>query len=150
MAQGEGYTVARKYRLGVVRKMVNRMVARRLRRGKMGGSMFLLTTLGRKSGLERTTPVNLAELDGERYLVSPYGTVGWVHNIRAAPMAELSRGGEVEEIAVSEVDGTEAAPVLKKYLQEVSVVRAFFDVDKDDPVEEFAKEAAAHPVFRIS
>ena len=142
--------MAKQYRLGLVRKMINRIVSSRVRQGKMADNIYLLTTLGRKSGLERTTPVNLAEMDGKRYLVSPYGIVGWVHNIRAAPMAELSRGGQVEEISVVEVDAAEAGPVLKKYVQQVSVVRPFFDVDKDDPIAEFTMEAAAHPVFRIT
>lgn len=142
--------MAKQYRLGFVRKMINRIVANRLRQGKMAGNTYLLTTLGRKSGLERTTPITLAELDGNRYLVAPYGNVGWVYNVRAAPMAELSQGEHVEEINLTEVDAAEAGPVLKKYVQEVSVVRPFFDAGEDDPVEAFVNEASAHPVFRIS
>ena len=142
--------MAKQYRLGFVRKMINRMVAGRLRKGKMGGNTYLLTTLGRKSGQERTTPVTLAEVDGHRYVVAPYGTVGWVHNVRAAGQAELSRGGQSEEITLVEVDAAEAGPVLKKYVEEVSVVRSFFAADKDAPAEEFSKEASAHPVFRVT
>ena len=129
--------------------MINRIVAKRLTKGKMAGDTYLLTTLGRKSGLERTTPVTIARRDGHRYLVAPYGAVGWVHNLRESGVAELSRGGEVEEIAVAEVDSGTAAPVLKQYVQDVSVVRKFFHVDKDDPVTEFEVEASRHPVFVI-
>ncbi|MCP3996349.1 MAG: nitroreductase family deazaflavin-dependent oxidoreductase [bacterium] len=129
--------------------MVNRLVTKRLTTGKMAGDTYLLTTLGRRSGLERTTPVTIAKRDGRRYLVAPYGAVGWVHNLRESGVAELSRAGEVEEILVSEVDSATAAPVLKQYVQYVSVVRPFFDVDKDDSVAEFEAEASRHPVFVI-
>jgi deazaflavin-dependent oxidoreductase (nitroreductase family) len=142
--------VAKEYRVGFVRKLINRMVSGRIRKGKMAENNYLLTTLGRKSGLERTTPVTLASSEGTRYLVSPYGEVGWVHNVRAAGLAELSRGEDKEEISLVEVDANEAGPILKKYVQAVSVVRPFFDADKDAPAEEFVAEAARHPVFRIS
>ncbi len=44
----------------------------------------LPTVPGRKSGVPRTTPVALGERDGRRWLVSPYGEVDWVRNLRAA------------------------------------------------------------------
>jgi deazaflavin-dependent oxidoreductase (nitroreductase family) len=56
-----------------------------LRAGIGSKSAYLLTTTGRKSGQHRTTAVILVETGGERWLVSPYGTVGWVHNVRATP-----------------------------------------------------------------
>ena len=143
--------MAKEYRVGFVRRMINRMVTKRLNRGKNMGDTVLLTTLGRKSGLERTTPVTLARHGGHRYLVAPYGAVGWVHNLRDSGVAELSAGGDtVEEITVTEVDEATAAPVLKHYVNEVSVVRSFFDANKDDPVDKFEAEAADHPVFRIN
>lgn len=142
--------MARSYRLGAVRKMINRLVASRVRKGKFDKHTFLLTTLGRKSGLERTTPVTLIFEGDDRYLVSPYGMVGWVHNVRDAGVAELSQAGTVEEIALTELDAAAAAPILKKYVQQVSVVRPYFDADEDAPVEEFEAEATAHPVFKIS
>ena len=142
--------MAKEYRLGFMRRMVNRMVTRRLNSGKKMGDTVLLTTLGRKSGLERTTPVTLARSDGHRYLVAPYGAVGWVHNLRDSGVAELSIGGDVEKITVTEVDAATAAPILKQYVNALGVVRPFFDADKDAPVESFEAEAERHPVFRIS
>ena len=141
--------MAKEYRLSFVRRMVNGLVTSRLRKGKAMGNTFLLTTLGRKSGEERTTPVTLAINDTGRYLVAPYGAVGWVHNVRAAGLAELTRGDETEEISLTELGPEAAAPILKQYVQEVSVVRSFFDADADAPVAEFALEAERHPVFKI-
>lgn len=142
--------MAKEYRLGFVRKTVNSLMTSRIDKGKAAPNQYLLTTLGRKSGQERTTPVTIISNGGFRYLVAPYGTVGWVHNIRASHLAELSHGGDKEEISVTEVDADTAAPILKQYVQEISVVRSFFDADKDAPVEQFAAEAAQHPVFRIN
>ena len=51
----------------------------------------VLVVRGRKSGDLRRTPVNLMELDGERYLVAPRGNTEWVRNVRAAGGAELHR-----------------------------------------------------------
>ncbi len=130
--------------------MINRLVAGRVRKGKFDKRTYLLTTLGRKSGLERTTPVTLVTEGEDRYLVAPFGIVGWVYNVRDAGVAELSQGGTVEEITLTELDAAAAAPILKKYVQQVSVVRRYFDADQDAPVEEFEAEAAAHPVFKIS
>ena len=46
-----------------------------------GLSLFgsrVLTVPGRRSGELRSTPVNLLELDGTRYLVAPRGNTQWV------------------------------------------------------------------------
>ncbi len=142
--------MAKQYKLGFMRKQVNSIMTGRIHKGKSAHNQYLLTTLGRKSGLERTTPVTTISSGGDRYLVAPYGAVGWVHNLRASGLAELSRGEDSEEISAKEVDADTAAPVLKKYVQEVSVVRSFFEADKDAPVAEFALEAERHPVFRIA
>lgn len=142
--------MAKQYRVGFIRKRINSLVTGRISKGKAADNMYLLTTLGRKTGQERTTPVTIASQGGFRYLVAPYGNVGWVHNLRASGLAELSRGESKEEIAVTEVDADTAAPVLKQYVQEIAVVRPFFDAAKNAPVEKFAAEASRHPVFKIN
>jgi deazaflavin-dependent oxidoreductase (nitroreductase family) len=108
----------------------------------------LLTVRGRKTGRAYSTPVRLIE-DGERWLVAPYGDVGWVRNARAAGEVELSRAGRSKTSRVEEVSGAEAAPVLKQYLKQVPVVRPYFDLAPDSPLEEFAAEASRHAVFRL-
>lgn len=141
--------MARKYKLGVLRRTVNRLYTRRVANGKGHKRTYLLTTVGRKSGRERTTPVTIVEVGGQRWLVAPYGPVGWVHNIRAAGTATLRRGEKSEAIAVSEASADEAAPVLAHYLKSIPVVRPYFDVSYDSPLSEIAAEAHRHPVFRI-
>lgn len=48
-----------------------------------------------------------------------------------------------------ELDPEESVAVLRQYLREVPVTRAYFDVTLDSADEEFAAEAAGHPVFRL-
>jgi deazaflavin-dependent oxidoreductase (nitroreductase family) len=141
--------MAKQYRIGFIRGRINKYVSSAVSKGKLDDNMFLLTTLGRKSGLERTTPVTLLIRGDERYLVSPFGTVGWVYNIRDSGVAELHRGGEVEEITVTELGADAAGPILRQYVRENKIVRSFFDAGKDDPPEVFSQEALRHPVFLI-
>jgi deazaflavin-dependent oxidoreductase (nitroreductase family) len=122
-----------------------------LRMGVKMGNMTLLTVRGRKSGQPRTTPVTLIELDGERLLIAPFGTVNWVRNLRATGEATLRRGRHSERVSAVELSIQEAAPVLKKTLARVpSFVTNYFDVTPDSPLADFEREAPRHPVFRLN
>jgi deazaflavin-dependent oxidoreductase (nitroreductase family) len=140
--------VAKTYRLGVARRLVNAVMSPLTRVGLAGRHTYLLTVRGRSTGRPLSTPVILVE-DGERWLVAPYGEVGWVRNARAAGEVELSRAGRREALRIEEVVPEQAAPVLKQYLKSAPVVRPFFDVKPDSAVEEFVTEAPRHPVFRL-
>jgi len=140
--------MAKHYNVGGQVRLVNRLVGGLTRLGLVGGT-YTLTTTGRKSGLARSTPVTIATLGGRRYLVAPYGEVGWVHNARANATARLRRRGVDETIRVIEVGADEAGPVLKKYVEQIRIVRPYFDAAPDDNVAAFVTEAARHPVFRI-
>ena len=63
---------------------------------------------------------------------------------------ELTRARRSETLTIEELAPEQAAPVLKQYLERVSVVRPFFDVAPDSPLEDFVAEAPRHPVFRLS
>jgi hypothetical protein len=96
-----------------------------------------------------TTPVTLIEEGGQRWLVAPYGPVNWVRNARAAGQVTLTRGRRSETVTVVELSPVESAPVLKEYLKQVPVVRPFFNVTPESPLEAFIAEAPKHPVFQI-
>lgn len=110
---------------------------------------YLLTVAGRRSGAPRSTPVTLVVEGGRRWLVSPYGEVAWVRNLRAAGGATLARGGRTEEIVIRELNAEEAAPVLKLYVARVPITRPYFDVKPESGLEAFRAEAPRHPVFAI-
>ena len=122
-----------------------------LRAGVKVGRMALLTVRGRKSGQPRTTPVWLAEYDGQRFLVSTYGQTNWVRNLRAAGEATFTRGRRSERIAVVEVGAQEAAPVLQYFVSTIpTVVRPSFNVTPTSSLIVFEQEVARHPVFRVT
>jgi len=142
--------MARRYHLGFVRRTVNLVARTALRLGWAPRGLVLLTTRGRKSGLVRSTPAKMVELDGRRYLVAPYGEVGWVHNVRASGSATVSRARRSEQVAVTQVGPEEAARVLQRYLDLEPMTRPLFEVRHDAPPEAFRAVAALHPAFRLS
>lgn len=111
---------------------------------------YLLATIGRKSGIPRSTPVVLVEEESHRWLVAPYGQVGWVYNARAAGKVTLTRNGKSETLAIKEVSAEQAAPVLRKYVVNVAVTRPYFDVGVNSSDEAYIAEAPKHPVFELS
>lgn len=139
--------MARKYRTTAVRRLLNRMITPLIRLGVVPRT-YLLTTKGRKLGELRTTPVFLIEND-ERWLVAPYGHVGWVHNIRALPRIALRKGGRLEEKEVVEASPEEAVPILRTYLWWAVIVWPFFDARPWSAEDELIAEVPRHPVFRI-
>jgi len=114
-------------------------------------TMTLLSVRGRTSGKIRTTPVAVIELDGDRLLIAPFGSVNWVRNLRAEGSATLTRGRHRERVSAVELSTQEAAPILKKSLVGApSFVTNYFDVTQDSPLADFEREAPRHPVFRLN
>ena len=142
--------MARTYRLGLIRRAVNTTVTALLRIGIGARSTYLLTTTGARSGQPRTTPVVLVETDTALWLVSPYGNVGWVHNVRSHPQVWLRRGRTSHVAQAREVDARTAGPVLQRYLRQARVTAPFFDARADDPAQTFVEEADRHPVFELT
>ena len=141
--------MAKRYRLGIGRRLVNRLVRALLALGGRPRHTYLLTTRGHASGKRRSTPVTLVEQEDDRWLVAPYGEVGWVRNARAGGTVTLTRGRRSETVAIVELDRQEAAPVLKAYVARVPITRPFFDAGPTSGLAVFRAEADRHPVFRI-
>jgi len=141
--------VAARYQRGLARRAANGLVRILLRLGLGPARTYLLTVTGRRSGAPRSTPVTLVEEGGRRWLVSPYGEVAWVRNLRAAGRATLSRGGRTDNIEVREIKPEDAAPVLKMYVTRVPITRPYFDVRPESDLGAFRAEAPRHPVFAI-
>jgi deazaflavin-dependent oxidoreductase (nitroreductase family) len=133
-----------------LRRLGNMFVAPLARLGVAGRRTHVLTVPGRKTGVPRSTPVQLVFLDGRKWLVAPYGEGDWVRNARAAGAVELTRARKTERVVVEEVGPDEAAPVLREYLRQTPIVKRYFGATSDSPLEAFAAEAARHPVFRLS
>ena len=111
--------------------------------------MYLLTVRGRKSGLPRTVPIVTLEQNGERYLISPYGIVDWVRNLRAAGEATLTRGRRSETVRATELPPKEAAIILRGDIRRNPFAR-YYGVTTESPLEDFERATTTHPMFLLS
>ncbi|MBV9094332.1 MAG: nitroreductase family deazaflavin-dependent oxidoreductase [Streptosporangiaceae bacterium] len=111
----------------------------------------VLAVRGRSSGEWRTTPVNLLDYGGRRYLVAPRGETQWVRNLRAAGTGELRLGRQEEAFRSRELGDDEKVPVLRAYLKRwKSEVGVFFDgVGPDSSDEQIRAIAPGHPAFEV-
>lgn len=121
---------------------------------RLGVSVYgsrILAVRGRKTGQWRTTPVNLLEIRGQRYLVAPRGVTEWVRNIRASGAGELRLGARREPIRVAELSEEEKPERLRHYLRRWrwEVGQFFEGVGPEATDAEIRRIAANHPVFRI-
>jgi deazaflavin-dependent oxidoreductase (nitroreductase family) len=133
------------------RNVFNRFVAFATRHGLSVWGSRVLAVRGRSSGEWRTTPVNVLDLDGRRYLVAPRGTTQWVRNLRVALTGELRLGKRAETFSARELEVDEVAPVLRAYLKRwrFEVGRFFGGVGPSATDEELRAIAADHPVFEV-
>jgi deazaflavin-dependent oxidoreductase (nitroreductase family) len=133
------------------RNVFNPIVAGLTRLGVGVAGSRVLEVKGRSSGRPRRTPVNLLELEGERYLVAPRGHTQWVRNLRAAREGTLVLGRRREPFRATELSDDDKEPVLRAYLRRWKwEVGSFFSgADADSPPEELRRIAPEHPVFRV-
>jgi deazaflavin-dependent oxidoreductase (nitroreductase family) len=111
----------------------------------------VLEVRGRSSGELRRTPVNLLELEGQRYLLAPRGETQWVRNLRASGEGRLLLGRRGEPFQAVEVDDEQKVPILRAYLKRWKAeVGVFFEgVGPDSAEDELRRAAPKHPVFRL-
>jgi deazaflavin-dependent oxidoreductase (nitroreductase family) len=133
------------------RNVFNRSVAFLTRHGVSILGSRVLGVRGRSSGVWRTTPVNLLDYGGHRYLVSPRGEGQWVRNLRASGTGELRVGRRTEAFRGRELSDDEKVPVLRAYLKRWKFeVGAFFEgVGPDSSDAEILAIAARHPAFEV-
>jgi len=137
------------YRLSRARRLINAMFAAMTRLGIGKPYRHILTVRGRKTGRPHSTPVDVIEDGGKRWLVAGYGMTNWVRNLRAARQATISRGGRDEIVRAIETTGSATVPVLRRYYADVPVTRRYFDMTADSPDDAVLREAASHPVFEV-
>jgi deazaflavin-dependent oxidoreductase (nitroreductase family) len=141
--------MARPFQYSMDRRIVNRIIIWLLKYGLALGNYYLLTVKGRTTGNPHSVPVVLLEEGDKRWLVAPYGEVDWVKNARASGMVKLSRQKRSEDMAFLELSPEEAAPILKKYLEEYPLTKPYFDAQLDSALDEFVEDARSRPVFEL-
>ena len=120
---------------------VTRRLANPLAKRLNGRGVATLTVVGRRTGMPRKVPVIPVEVDGSRYLVSPYGESEWVRNLRTAGKGELSRKGRTEGFHAVEVSVDERGPVITRYREVAGRVVG--------PCFTKLPDAQDHPVFQV-
>ena len=74
---------------------------------------YLLQVRGRKSGKIYSTPINLLELRGKRFLVAPRGRTQWVRNAEAAGEVTLKKGNTRQKYRPRLLTPAEKPEILK-------------------------------------
>jgi deazaflavin-dependent oxidoreductase (nitroreductase family) len=139
----------RKYRPSFGTRLINSIFRVMTKLGLGASYRQILTVAGRRTGKLYSTPVDVLEVGGDRWLVAGYGPSNWVHNARAAGKVTLSRGGHSATFKVEEAEVKVAVPVLRAYVTEIRVTRPYFDAGPDSADEAIAAELKRHPVFRL-
>jgi len=142
--------MARPYRRHFGTRLINWWF-RMLTKAGLGASYRrVLTVPGRKTGRPRSTPVDVIEVGGHRWLVAGYGPSSWVLNTRASGEVELSRGGHTETYKVEEAEAAAAIPVLRAYITKIRATRRYFDATPESSDDTVARELSRHAVFRLT
>jgi hypothetical protein len=128
------------YRLSLGTRLVNALFRLITRLGLGASYRHILTVPGRKTGRLYSTPVDLIEVDGHRWLV-------WVRNARAAGEVTLSRGRHTDKFKVEEAELEAAVPVLRKYIAEIRVTRPYFNANPDSSDEAMPQNSRGTPSF---
>lgn len=111
---------------------------------------YLLQVRGRKSGKLYSTPVNLLEWKGKRFLVAPRGRTQWVRNAEAAGEVALKKGSARQRFRLRPLAEAEKAEILKAYLDTFKrEVQRYFPVVAGSPAEAFAVIADSYPAFEL-
>ena len=112
--------------------------------------IHLLEVRGRKSGKVYSTPVDLLELGGKRYLVAPRGRTQWVRNAEAAGEIVLKKGSTRQKFRLRPIPDAEKPPILKGYLDNFRrEVQRYFTVTAGSPPEAFVDVASNYPAFEL-
>jgi len=141
--------MAKTYRLNFGARLINSVFRVMTKLGLGASYRHILTVPGRRTGRVYSTPVDVIEVAGDRWLVAGYGPASWVRNARAAGEVTLSRGGRSERFRVDEATAPTAIPVLRAYIREIKVTRSYFDANPDSPDDSIAAELTRHAVFRL-
>jgi deazaflavin-dependent oxidoreductase (nitroreductase family) len=111
---------------------------------------YLLQVRGRKSGKLYSTPIDLLELRGKRFLVAPRGRTQWVRNAESAGEVTLKKGRTRERFKLRPVPDADKPEILKAYLDNFKrEVQRYFPVAAGSPVQAFGELTQSYPAFEL-
>jgi deazaflavin-dependent oxidoreductase (nitroreductase family) len=133
-----------------VEKLFNRIFGFLVGLGLGFSYNYLLEVRGRKSGKLYSTPINLVELNGKKYLVAPRGRTQWVRNAEAAGKVTLKKGSKRQQFHLRPIPETDRPQILKAYLDSFKrEVQRYFPVAAGSPRESFLAIAESYPAFEL-
>jgi deazaflavin-dependent oxidoreductase (nitroreductase family) len=111
---------------------------------------YLLQVRGRKTGRIYSTPIDLLEVDGKRFLVAPRGRAQWVRNAEAAGEVTLKKGSKRLKFHLRAIGDADKPEILKAYLDTFKrEVQTYFPVPAGSPPEVFRELAPSYPAFEL-
>ena len=111
---------------------------------------YLVQVRGRNTGRIYSTPVDVLDRNGKRYLVAPRGCTQWVRNATASGTVSLKRGRQSEEFALRLLPDNEKPEILTSYLDHYRLtVQRYFPVPSGSPSEAFLPFTGDYPVFEL-
>ena len=111
---------------------------------------YLLQVRGRKSGRIYSTPVDLLERNGQRFLVAPRGRTQWVRNAEAAGEVTLKKGSSRQKFRLRPIPDADKPEILKAYLDQFrKEVQRYFPIPAGSPPEAFRDLAPSYPAFEL-
>jgi deazaflavin-dependent oxidoreductase (nitroreductase family) len=112
---------------------------------------YLVQVQGRKTGRIYSTPVNVLEHQGKRFLVAPRGMTQWVRNAAVTGHVCLKKGRNREQFSLRSLTDGEKPEILREYLSRYkTTVQRYFSIPAGSPLEEFSRVAATYPVFELT
>ena len=111
---------------------------------------YLVQVRGRKSGKIYSTPIDLLELNGKRFLVAPRGRTQWVRNAETAGEVTLKKGSTRLHYRIQPIPDAGKPELLKAYLDRFkTTVQRYFPVPAGSPPQAFVEVAPNYPVFEL-
>jgi deazaflavin-dependent oxidoreductase (nitroreductase family) len=111
---------------------------------------YLVQVRGRTTGRMHSTPVNVLEYGGKRWLVAGRGRTQWVRNAEAAGEVILRKGRRRLRVRVRVVADADKPPILSAYLDRFALtVQRYFPVRAGSPPAALAPFVARYPVFEL-
>ena len=105
---------------------------------------------GRKSGKLYSTPINLLELGGKRFLVAPRGRTQWVRNAETAGEVTLKKGKTRQRFRLRPIADADKPEILKAYLDNFKrEVQQYFPVAAGSSAQAFEPFAQIYPAFEL-
>ena len=133
-----------------VEKFINRAFGFFVGLGVGPSHIYVLEVRGRKSGKLYSTPVDMLELGGKRYLVAPRGRTQWVRNAEVAEEISLKKGSMRLKFRLRPIPDAEKPPILKAYLDNFKrEVQRYFSVPAGSPPQAFVEIASNYPAFEL-